>query len=87
MLCAGCGVVMWVLCVSYVVVACYVVVMCWICGGCVLYGGYVEVMCWLIMIMVMIIFIHKKDTLQIIVTNKQQSPNLRMLVESYTKLI
>ena len=40
-----------------------------------------------IMVMIMIIFIHKKDTLQIIVTNKQQSPNLRMAVESYKKLI
>ena len=35
----------------------------------------------------MIICIHKKDTLQIIVTNKRQSPNLRMPVESYKKLI
>ena len=35
----------------------------------------------------MIIFIHKKDTLRIMVTNKQQSPNLRMPVESYKKLI
>ena len=32
--------------------------------------------------MIMIIFIHKKDTLQIMVTNIQQSPNLRMPVES-----
>ena len=31
----------------------------------------------------MIIFIHKKDTLQIMATNKQQSPNSRMPVESY----
>ena len=38
-------------------------------------------------LMIMIIFIHKKDTLQIMVTNKQQSPNLRMPVESYKKLI
>ena len=37
--------------------------------------------------MIMIIFIHKKDALQIMVTNKQQSPNLRMPVESYKKLI
>ena len=37
--------------------------------------------------MIMIIFIHKKDTLQIMVINKQQSPNLRMPVESYKKLI
>ena len=33
------------------------------------------------------IFIHKKDTLRIMVTNKQQNPNLRMPVESYKKLI
>ena len=33
--------------------------------------------------MIMIIFIHEKDTLQIMVTNKQHSPNLRMPVESY----
>ena len=38
-------------------------------------------------IMIMIICIHKKDTLQIMVTNKQQCPNLRMPVESYKKLI
>ena len=37
--------------------------------------------------MVMIIFIHKKDTLQIMVTNEQKSPNLRMPVESYKNLI
>ena len=37
--------------------------------------------------MTMIIFIHKKDTLQIMVPNKQQSPNLRVPVESYKKLI
>ena len=35
----------------------------------------------------MIIFIYKKDKLQIMVTNKQQRPNLRMPVESYKKLI
>ena len=35
----------------------------------------------------MIIFIHKRDTLQIMVTNKQQSPHLRMQVESYKKII
>ena len=33
----------------------------------------------------MIIFIHKKDALQIIGTNKQQSPNIKMPVESYKK--
>ena len=37
----------------------------------------------MIMIMKMIIFIHEKDTLQIMVRNKQQSPNLRTPVESY----
>ena len=35
----------------------------------------------------MIILIHKKDTLPIMATNKQQSPNLRMPVESNKKLI
>ena len=39
------------------------------------------------MILIMIIFIHKKDTLQIMVTNKQQSPNLGMPVESSKKNI
>ena len=39
------------------------------------------------MIILMIIFIHEKDTLQIMAQNKQQSPNLRMPVESYTKYI
>ena len=39
------------------------------------------------MIMITIICIHEKDILQIMVTNKQQSPNLRMSVESYKKLI
>ena len=34
---------------------------------------------------IMVIFIHKKDTLQIMITSKQQSPNLRMPVESYKK--
>ena len=33
----------------------------------------------------MIICIHKKETLQIMVTNKQQSPDLRIQVESYKK--
>ena len=37
--------------------------------------------------MIMMIFSHAKDTLQIMATNKQQSPNLRMPVESYQKLI
>ena len=37
--------------------------------------------------MIMIIFIHKKDTLQIIMETNKQSPNLRMPVESYKKLI
>ena len=31
----------------------------------------------------MIICIHKKGTLQVMATDKQQSPNLRMTVESY----
>ena len=35
----------------------------------------------------MIICIHKKDKLQIMVTNKQQTPNLRMPVENYKQLI
>ena len=39
------------------------------------------------LIMMMIIFIQKKDTLQIMMTDKQQSPYLRMPVESYKKLI
>ena len=39
------------------------------------------------LIMIMIIFIHKKNTLQIMVTNKQQSPNFRIPVESCKKLI
>ena len=33
----------------------------------------------------MIICIHKKDALQIMAKNKQQSPNLTMQVESYEK--
>ena len=33
----------------------------------------------------MIIFIHKNDTLQIMATNEQQSPNLRMPLESLKK--
>ena len=37
--------------------------------------------------MMMIIFIHKKDTLQIMAKNEQKSPNLRMPIESYKKLI
>ena len=37
--------------------------------------------------MIMISFIQKKYTLQIMVTNKQQCPNLRMPVERYKKLI
>ena len=37
--------------------------------------------------MMMIICIHKKDTLQITATNKQQTPNLRMPVESNKKHI
>ena len=39
----------------------------------------------MVLIMIMIIFIHKKFTLQIMATNKQQSPNLRMTVESDKK--
>ena len=35
--------------------------------------------------LIMIICIHKKDTLQIMVINKQHSPNLRMPVERYKK--
>ena len=35
----------------------------------------------------MIVCIHKKDALQILVTNRQKSPNLRMPVESCEKLI
>ena len=35
--------------------------------------------------MMMIICIHEKDTLQIMATNKQQSPNLRMPVESVSR--
>ena len=35
----------------------------------------------------MIIFFIKKDTLQITAKNKQQSPTLRIPVESYIKLI
>ena len=35
------------------------------------------------MVMVMIISIHKIDTLQIRADNKQQSPNLGLSVESY----
>ena len=34
----------------------------------------------------MIVFIHKNDTLQILADNKQQSPNLGLLVESYRKI-
>ena len=37
--------------------------------------------------MIMIIFIHKKGTLQIITKDNQQSPNLRMPVENYKYLI
>ena len=37
--------------------------------------------------MTMIIFIPKKDTLQIMAKNKQYIPNLTMPVESYKKLI
>ena len=37
--------------------------------------------------MIMIICIHKKDTLQILVDNKQQSPNLGLPVKSYIQLI
>ena len=36
-------------------------------------------------IMIMMTFIHKKDTLQMMEKNKQQSPNLRMPIESYKK--
>ena len=32
-------------------------------------------------------FIHAKDALQSMAENKQQSPNLRMPIESYRKLI
>ena len=39
------------------------------------------------MVMMMILCIHKKDILQIMVTNKHQSPNLRIPVESDKKLI
>ena len=35
---------------------------------------------------IMIIFIHKKDTLQIMSKNKQQSRNLRMPVEGYKNI-
>ena len=35
----------------------------------------------------MIIYIHKKCTLQLMATNKQQSPNLGMPAESNKKLI
>ena len=35
--------------------------------------------------LMVIIFIHKKDTIQIMAKNKQQSPNLRIRVESYKK--
>ena len=38
-----------------------------------------------VLVMIMIIFIPKKDTLQIMVTNIQYSPNLRMPVKSYKK--
>ena len=37
--------------------------------------------------MMMIICIRKKNSLQIMAKNKQQSPNLRIPVESYKKLI
>ena len=37
------------------------------------------------MLMMMIIFIPKKNTLQIMMTNKRQSLNLRMPMESYKK--
>ena len=37
------------------------------------------------MIMIMSIFIHKKDALQTMAKNKQQSPYLKMSVESYKK--
>ena len=36
--------------------------------------------------MIMSIFIHKKDTLQIMAKNKHKSHNLRMVVESYENL-
>ena len=36
--------------------------------------------------MIMIIFIHKRDALEIMAINKQQSPNLKMPVETYKKL-
>ena len=39
-----------------------------------------------IVIMTMIICIHKKDTLQIMAINKQQSPNLGPPVENYKKM-
>ena len=38
-------------------------------------------------LMIIIICINKKDTLQIMAKNKQQIFNLRMLVKSYKKLI
>ena len=41
----------------------------------------------MIMIIVMIILIHKQDTIQITTKNKQQSSNLSMPVVSYKKLI
>ena len=41
----------------------------------------------MIMIMMMIICIHKENTLQIMADDKQQSPDLRIAVESYKKLI
>ena len=37
--------------------------------------------------MIMIIFIHKKDTLQILAKNKQANPKLRTTVESYENLL
>ena len=37
--------------------------------------------------MIIIICIHKKYTLRIMVTNIQHSPNLRMPIESYKKII
>ena len=39
------------------------------------------------LIMKMIICIHKRDTIQIMAKNKQQSLNLRMTAETYIKLI
>ena len=39
----------------------------------------------MIMILTMIIFIHKKDALQIVADNKQQSSNLKPPEESYKK--